>query len=142
MIKPEFNKDFSQFDIVNFIIDNDKDEIFKSTKYNKTESLIAIRRLNEINHIIVFKKDNKLVGVFGWFFVTEESKHSVGKQIWRLPKNLINGDILYLAFIITKERCDLIALKKMLEDMGYRKRIKKVRGFSNNSWYERNVTNC
>ena len=139
MIQPEINKAFSQSDLANFIIDNDEKGLFVSAKLNRTEFLIALRRLDEINHIIVFQRDGKLKGVFGYFFVTEENKHLVGKQIWRLPENLIDGDILYLAFIITIEKCDVLAIKKMFEDGGYRKKIKKIRGFSHNHWYEHSV---
>ena len=136
MIQPEINKSFSQSDIANFIIDNDEKGLFTSAKLNRIEFEIALRRLDEINHIIVFQNEGKLVGAFGYFFIKEENKSGVGKQIWRLPDNLLDGDILYLAFILTTEKCDVLAIKKMLEDGGIRKVIKKIRGFSNDRWYE------
>lgn len=141
MIQPEINKEFSPEELASFILDNDKDDLFISAKLNKEEFINALRRLDAINQVIVFSKDKRLAGVFGYFFITEESKHLVSKQIWRLPDNLIDGDILYLAFIMTTEKCDVIAIKTMLEAGGIRKVIKKIRGFSNNKWYEHQVLN-
>ena len=139
MLQPKINKTFSSEFIADFVLSNDKDDVFKSAKKNRDEFVNAIRRLNHIDHIIVYSKDGQLCGVFGWFFIKEENKHEVGKQIWRLPDNLTDGDILYLAFILTIEKCDLIATKRIFEDLGYRKRINKIRGFSHDRWYEHRV---
>lgn len=138
MIQPEINKDYTPTQIADFVLNNDNEGIFKSAALNREQFIGAIGRLNRIEHIIVFKGD-ELEGVFGWFFITEENKHLVGKQIWRLPEDLLNGDILYLAFIVTKNTCDLWAVKDMFEKMGYRKKISKIRGFSKNKWYEHNI---
>ena len=139
MIQPKINRTFSSEYLADFILNNDKDDTFKSAQYNRGQFVDALRRLNYLEQIIVFSKDGVLCGVFGWFFITEETKEQVSKQIWRLPDNLTDGDILYLAFILTTEPCDLIATKKLLEDGGIRSRIKKIRGFSKSHWYEHNV---
>lgn len=139
MIQPEINQYFSPGAIADFIIENDKDNKFVSEKLNKYEFINALSRLDSINHIITFRNEEKLVGAFGWFFIKEENKHLVGKRIWKLPEDLLDGDILYLAFIMTIEKCDILAVKKIFEDSGVRKVIKKIRGFSKNGWYEHGV---
>lgn len=139
MFQPEINKDFTPHEIATFVLQNDQGEVFKSAKLNPYEFETAIHRLNEVHQIIVFKNGQRLWGVLGWFFVTEENKHRVHKQLWRLPQNLTEGEILYLHFIITRGDCDVLAIKRMFEDMGYRKRITKRRGFTKGKWYEHPV---
>lgn len=139
MLQPEINKDISQVQIASFVIDNDIDGVFKSARANRTEFEIALRRLQEVNQIIVWKDCGELRGVLGWFFITDKNKHEVGKTIWRLPQDLVNGDILYLSFISTKGNCDVLAVKKMFEEMGYREKITRRRGFTNGRWYEKRI---
>lgn len=137
MIQPKINQTFSSEFIANFIINNDSDDIFSSAKLNVEEFVEAVRRLNNIDHIIVFEEDGVLKGVFGYYFVNEDEKHKATKAIWRLPDNLTDGDVLYLAFILTIEKCDLWATKEILEK--YRDKIKKIRGFSKGLWYEHDI---
>ncbi len=139
MFQPELNKDFSELEIANFILDNDKVGLFKSAALNKTEFEIAIRRMDDAKQIIVFKNGNRLQGVLGWCFTTEARKHELSKQVWRLPSNIIDGEILYLSFIATKGDCNVVGIKKLFEEWGYRKRITKRRGFTKNGWYEREI---
>lgn len=137
MIQPELNKQqFSQSDIANFVIDNDTKGLFKSAALHKTEFAIAIRQMNDAGQIIVWRYGSELHGALGWCFTTDDRKHELSKQVWRLPENIVNGDILYLSFIATKGNCDVLAVKKMFEDMGYRKRVTRRRGFTKNGWYE------
>ncbi len=139
MIQPELNKVFSQSDIAKFVLDNDKLGLFKSAAANRTEFAIAIRRMNDAGQIIVFNNNGKLNGVLGWCFTDDKRKHELSKQCWRLPNNIVDGDILYLSFIATTGNCDVLAIKKMFEEMGYRKRITRRRGFTKNGWYEKNI---
>lgn len=139
MIQPEINKHFSQSDIVSFVINNDTRGLFKSAALHKTEFAVAVRAMNDVSQVIVWRDGMELKGVLGWCFTTEERKHELSKQVWRLPQDIVNGDILYLSFIATKGNCDVLAVKKMFEDMGYRKRVTKRRGFTKNGWYEKNI---
>lgn len=136
MVQPKINRTFSSEYIANFVLDNDKEDKFLSARLNKEEFVNAVKRMNHAEQIIVFSDQGTLKGVLGWIFVTEENKHLVSKQIWRLPDNIIDGDILYLSFILTLGNCNVLGVKKLFEDMGYRKRINKRRGFTNNGWYE------
>lgn len=137
MIQPELNKDFNPIQIADFILDNDKLGLFMSARYHKEDFVNAIEQMNQVHQVITWKNDKEIWGTLGWIFVTEENKHMVGKQIWRLPENIVDGEILYLSFIATKGNCDVLAAKKMFEEMGYRKRITKRRGFTKNGWYEK-----
>lgn len=139
MIRPELNKDFTALQIADFILDNDKLELFMSARYHKEDFIDAIDRMNQVNQLITWKNENQIWGALGWIFVTEENKYMVGKQIWRLPENIVDGEILYLSFIATKGNCSILAAKKMFEDMGYRKRVTKRRGFTKNGWYEKTL---
>lgn len=139
MIQPELNMKFTPEEIANFVIDNDKDGKFRSAAMNKEEFINAVRRMNDVRQIITFVSNGELWGVLGWMFVTEENKNQVSKQIWRLPEDIVNGDILYLSFIMTKGECDILGIKKMFQDMGYRKRINKRRGFTKGRWYEHKI---
>lgn len=138
-LQPEINKGFLPEEIADFVLDNDKDNIFASAKENKNDFISAIKRMNDVNQVIVFRNNDVLWGVLGWLFTTEEEKHLVSKQVWRLPENIVDGEILYLSFIATKGNCDVLAIKKMFEDMGYRDRITKRRGFTKGGWYEHNI---
>lgn len=137
MFQPELNKIFSPIEIADFVLENDKDGLFKSAKVNKSQFIIAIERMNDVEQIIIFRNGNILWGVLGWCFTTDEEKNLLSKQIWRLPNNITIGDILYLSFIATKGNCDVLAIKKMFEEMGYRKKITRRRGFTKNGWYEK-----
>lgn len=139
MIQPELNKSFCAEEIADFVLENDNEGLFKSAKLNREEFINAIQRMDKECQVIVFRRQDILWGVLGWIFVTEENKHLVSKQIWRLPDNIIDGDILYLSFIATKGNCDVLAVKKLFEDMGYRKRITKRRGFTKGKWYEKRI---
>lgn len=139
MIQPEINRTFTPRDIAKFVIDNDKEDIFKSAKLNFDEFVSAVGRMDAVNQIIVFKNGEELCGTLGWFFITDENKHLVGKHEWRIPEDLVHGDILYLSFIATKGDCDVLAIKKMFEEMGYRKRITRRRGFTKGKWYEHRI---
>lgn len=136
MFQPELNKDFTPEQIADFVINNDKGNIFASEQLNRDLFVEAIRRLNDLQFIIVFKNEGALQGVLGWHFVSDENKHLVSKASWRLPENLVDGDILYLSFIATKGNCDVVAIKTMFEQMGYRKRITRRRGYTKGKWYE------
>lgn len=136
MIQPEINRKFAPLEIAQFVLENDKENKFLSARYNFKEFIEAIRRMNEVSQIITFDNDGEIWGVLGWLFTTEENKHQVSKQCWRLPENIVDGDILYLSFIATKGDCNILGIKKMFEDMGYRKRVNKRRGFTKNGWYE------
>ncbi len=139
MFQPEINKSFTPEEIADFIISNDKGNIFPSEKLNKELFISAINRLNDLGFIIVFKDGDVLQGVLGWHFLTDENKHEASKASWRLPENIIDGDILYLSFIATKGHCDVLAIKKMFEEMGYRDRITRRRGYTKGKWYELKV---
>lgn len=139
MIQPEVNWHFTPEQIADFIIDNDKCDIFKSARLNKEQFIEAIRTLNYLKYIIIFQKDKELHGVLGWYFVSDENKHKATKATWRLPDNIIDGDILYLSFIATKGNCNILGIKKMFEDWGYRNRITRRRGYTKGAWYENNI---
>jgi len=136
MFQPELNKDFSAKQIVDFVLDNDKRQIYKSEALNKEKFAEAIRRLDKLGFIIVFRNGNNLQGVLGYYFLTDENKHEASKANWRLPDNVTDGDILYLSFIATKGDCDIVAIKTMFEQMGYRNRITRRRGYTKGAWYE------
>lgn len=136
MYQPEINKSFTPQEIADFVLNNDTGNIFSSAKLNKTQFIEAIQRLNSLEFVIVFKNEGQLHGVLGWYFLTDENKHEASKATWRLPDSIINGDILYLSFIATKGNCDILAIKKIFEDMGYRKKITRRRGFTKGHWYE------
>lgn len=136
MLQPELNKTFSELDIVNFVLDNDRAGLFKSAAANKIEFTIAIRKMNDAGQIIVFRDGYVLRGVLGWCFTDDSRKHELSKQIWRLPTDIITGDILYLSFVTTNGNCNLVGIKKLFETWGYRKRITRRRGFTRNGWYE------
>lgn len=139
MIQPEINKTFSSEFIARFVLDNDKDGLFKSARLNKEEFINAVSRMNKENQVIAFNNNGILSGVLGWCFTTEERKHELGKQVWRLPDNITDGDILYLSFIATIGNCDVLAVKKLFKDIGVTKRINYRRGFTKNGWYQRAV---
>lgn len=138
-LQPEINTKFSAEEIASFVIDNDDDDIFLSARANKKEFIRAITRMNDIKQVITFDNNGQIWGVLGWCFTTEERKHELSKQIWRLPENILDGEILYLSFISTKGNCNILGIKKMFEDMGYRKRITKRRGFTKGKWYEHEI---
>lgn len=140
MFQPEINKSFTHQEIVDFVLDNDKENIFASARLNKHQFEESVFRLNAFKQVIVFKNEDKLWGVLGWYFVTDENKHEASKATWRLPNNITNGDILYLSFISTKGNCDVLAIKKMFEEMGYRKKITRRRGFTKGKFYEHRIT--
>lgn len=137
MIQPEINKTFTPEQIANFVLNNDIDGKFKSAALNKEEFINAIKKMNDVEQVITFDNEGEIWGVLGWLFTTEEGKYQVSKQCWRLPENIVDGDILYLSFIATKGNCNVLGIKKMFEDMGYRKRVNKRRGFTKNGWYEK-----
>lgn len=137
--QPEINKTFSAKEIADFVIGNDKDRLFLSAAANFEEFIKAIERMDEASQVIVFINKGELWGVLGWVFTTDESKHLLSKQIWRLPENIVDGDILYLSFIATKGNCNVVGIKTLFEQMGYRKRINKRRGFTNGKWCERKI---
>lgn len=139
MIQPEINKKFTHQQIANFVIDNDTGHIFSSAKLNKHSFEEVIWRLNAHEQVITFDNNGELWGVLGWYFVTDENKHLATKAIWRLPDKFTEGDILYLSFIATKGNCDVVAIKTMFEQMGYRKKITRRRGFTKGKWYEKRI---
>ncbi len=139
MIQPEINRTFSSEFIARFVLDNDKDGLFKSATLNREEFINAVSRMNKENQIIVFNNNGVLYGVLGWCFTTEEDKNLLSKQVWRLPTNITDGNILYLSFIATIGNCDVLAVKKLFKDIGITKRITHRRGFTKNGWYQRKV---
>lgn len=137
--KPEINKYFSAEQIADFILENDNKNVFPSARLNRDQFVQAIKRLNNLNYVIVFRNGDSLQGVLGWYFVSDFNKHEATKATWRLPDNITDGDILYLSFIETKGDCDIVAIKTMFEDMGYRKKITRRRGYTNGAWYEKKI---
>lgn len=137
--QPEINKSFSAQEIADFVINNDKEDIFSSAKLNKEQFIQAIQRLNDSGFVIIFKNEESLHGVLGWYFLTDENKHEASKATWRLPDSIVDGDILYLSFISTKGNCDVLAIKNLFEEMGYRERITRRRGYTKGRWYERRI---
>lgn len=139
MFKPEINRSFSAVEIADFIIDNDSDNLFTSASINRGQFIPAIERLDKLKQVIVFKNEGALWGVLGWYFVSDANKHEATKACWRLPEDITSGDILYLSFIATKGNCDVLGIKQMFEQWGYRKRITRRRGFTKGRWYENEI---
>lgn len=139
MIQPEINTKFTHRQIAQFVLDNDKDNIFTSARLNRFSFEEVILRLNAYKQVITFDNNGELWGVLGWYFVTDENKHEATKAVWRVPDKCTQGDILYLSFISTKGDCDVLAIKKMFEDMGYRKKITRRRGFTKGKMYEHKI---
>lgn len=136
MFTPEINRQFTPAQIVKFILTNDNKNIYASEKLNVDEFLRAIKRLNDLNKIIVWKNGQELWGVLGWYFVTDENKHEATKANWRLPKDIVHGDIIYLSFIQTKGNCDVLAVRRLFDHLGILDRITRKRGFTKGKWYE------
>lgn len=139
MIQPEINKKFTHQQIARFVLENDKNKIFESARLNRYQFEETVFRLNAYEQVITFDNNGELWGVLGWYFVTDENKHEATKAVWRVPNNCTQGDILYLSFIATKGDCDIVAIKTMFENMGYRKRITRRRGFTKGKFYERSI---
>lgn len=139
MIQPEINTKFTHQQIASFVLDNDKDNIFASARRNKYQFEEVIFKLNAYKQVITFDNNGELWGVLGWYFVTDENKHEATKAVWRLPQIFTEGDILYLAFIATKGNCNIVGIKTMFENMGYRKRITRRRGYTKGKWYEKSI---
>lgn len=137
--QPEINKKFSGLEIAEFVINNDTDGLFLSAAKNKDEFVKAIDRMNEVEQVIVFRNGEDLCGALGWVFTNDTEKHILSKQVWRLPDQITQGDILYLSFIATKGNCNVVGIKTMFEQMGYRKRITRRRGFTKGGWYEKEI---
>lgn len=139
MIQPELNNTFSPKEIASFVIDNDKDKLFLSAKANFQSFVDAVQKMQDVGQIIVFN-NNGLWGVLGWCFTSEERKNELSKQVWRLPENIVDGDILYLSFIATNGNCNVLAVRKLLlEDLNYKDRITYKRGFTKNGWYQHKI---
>lgn len=139
MIQPEINKKFTHQQIAKFVLDNDMDNIFASARINRYQFEEVILRLNAYEQVITFDNNGELWGVLGWYFVTDENKHEATKAVWRLPDKCTCGDILYLSFIATKGDCDVLAIKNMFENMGYRNKITRRRGYTKGRFYEKRI---
>lgn len=125
---------FATEDIILFILIKDED-VFSTIKQWPESFKIFIKRLYDENFIIVSHVDNKITGICCWCLLNDEDSNKVNKIRWVLPKNITDGDILYIPMCLGKTS----GLKEIFTDMNYRKKAKEILWFSKHKWFRRKL---
>lgn len=102
-------------EIDKFIVDNDKDKRFSETReqyyWNYT---LHLSRLLKADQIIIQRNDRgKIVGICGWIQINENDERYINKITWSLPKNISEGNIIYIPFCIIQNG-DIFRIRKEL----------------------------
>lgn len=101
------------------------DTIRKSIGYHSEGFISHFRRLQELGQILsVVNKD--VHGVCSWFIANEEDLIELNKITWKLPKNITEGNILYITMCAVDKHANLLELKMMFRKIVLEKNISKV----------------
>lgn len=84
-------------------------------------------RLREVNQIMLF---GEIEGICSWAIIREEDKKDINKIRWILPDNISSGNVLYIDVCVLTKGASIFKIKKLFEEMGYRKFIKEVFWFN------------
>jgi hypothetical protein len=75
--------------------------------------------------MMIFRRDDgNIIGICGWVLINDTK--DVNKLTWTLPEDITNGDILYITIAVLTNGISTLKIKKIFEEMGIKKRIKRV----------------
>lgn len=120
----------SMDDIVDFVLRNGEGH-FDSAKFYMKNFLEHWRRLIENDLVMVFVDNNEeITGVCSWAVMWDKDKRDINKTRWILPDNIAVGNVLYIDVCVLTKGASIFKIKKLFEEMGYRKFIKEVFWFN------------
>ena len=111
-------------EIIFFILDNDRNGCFKSALHFYNNFINLLSRLLSKQQIAVFRNGKEMTGVCGWVLIHDEKDYN--KLRWIYPDDITTGDILVIPFAVLNKGTNIFKIKKLLEDLGLRDKIKKV----------------
>ena len=92
-------------EIDKFIVENDHENHFLKTREEYYWNYILhLSRLFKAKQIFLqWDKFGKLTAVCGWILTNKEQQKYINKITWELPKEISQGEILYISFCIIKD---------------------------------------
>lgn len=130
---------FLNKDIVDFVLSVPSERL--STIHNFKDNFeLMIQRLIDRNYIMVFHEGSTITGICCWCLVNRENQGDINKIRWILPKDLTNGNILYIPVCVLTSSARSLDIKRKFEELGYRKKIKEVLWLTD-KWYRRQIAN-
>jgi hemolysin-activating ACP:hemolysin acyltransferase len=89
-------------EIDNFIVKNDVHHVFTETRHQwRWNYFLHLARLYQSNQIMIQRNDKgQLIGICGWILVSPEDEHKINKTTWALPKNISEGNNLYVTICV------------------------------------------
>lgn len=118
-------------EIDDFMYRYDTHNIFSSRKQFRKNFYLHFIRLISEGHVMTFRdiETDKLTGLCSWLFCTQESKKDINKIKWLIPKDIDQGQILYIDTCLSG-RSDIIPeIRKNLLSR-FKSRIKEVFWFN------------
>lgn len=131
---------FNVEDIKSFIL-SIPTETFITAVYFKDNFNIFINRLYENNLILVVHKGNTLLGTLCFCFLDKDESYYVNKSNWELPKNILSGNVFYVAVGVLTNSFSMWRLKKFIKENISLVKIKEVLWFRK-KWYRKEMIKC
>ena len=102
-------------EIEELIQEKDVKGVFATRHRWRANFVKYFQKMIAVKQIVTFRRDGELVGLCSWLMVDDDRKLQINKTTWRIPDNVVEGNIIYVGVCILSEGASIFKVKKFLE---------------------------